>query len=94
MNFAEYRRRKQTSVQRREVKQRRPNLSTQEQRFLYSLRLKTMEHRTLMATLKNKLPSSQVDEIIVDYAIRLRKARQNFEKNNYDYEWELTDESV
>ncbi|RPK20103.1 hypothetical protein EDO6_06642 [Paenibacillus xylanexedens] len=47
-----------------------------------------------MATLKNALPPSQVDEIIVDYAIRLRKAKQNFEKNNYNYEWEIQDESI
>ncbi|WP_124118498.1 hypothetical protein [Paenibacillus xylanexedens] len=94
MNFSEYRRRKQVSLQRREPKPRRPILTSQEERFLYSLRVKTMEHRTLMATLKNALPPSQVDEIIVDYAIRLRKAKQNFEKNNYNYEWEIQDESI
>lgn len=73
------------------MKERRPNLSKQEQRFLYSLHLKTIENRTLMATLKAYLKPSELDEIIVDYAIRLRKARKNFTDNNLDKEmlvWE------
>lgn len=92
MNFSDFRRRRQAALERREATVRRPVLSTQEQRFLYSLRMKTMEYRTLMSTLKQVLPPSQVDQIIVEYALRLRKARQNFEKHNYNYEWELEDD--
>lgn len=86
MNYSDYRKKRQTSFQARVV-ERRPALTTQEQRFLYSLRLKTMEYRTLMATFKHMLPPSQVDAILVEYGMRLRKAKKNFELNNYDYTW-------
>jgi hypothetical protein len=45
-----------------------------------------------MATIKQVLPPSVVDELIVEYALRLKKARTNFEKNNYNYEWDLEGE--
>jgi len=35
-----------------------------------------------------------VDEIIVEYAIRLRKARKNFENNNYNLDWELYEDEL
>lgn len=92
MNFADYRKNKIASLERRDAQVRRPVLTTQEQRFLYGLRAKTMEHRTLLATLKTMLPPSKVDEIIVEYALRLKKARMNFEKNNYNHEWDLEDD--
>jgi hypothetical protein len=85
MNFAEFRKKRQTALQSR-VKER-PTLNSQEERFLYSLRLKTMEYRTLMSTLKELLPPSQLDAILVEYNLRLRKARLNFEKHNFNYEW-------
>jgi hypothetical protein len=62
-------------------------MTTQEERFLYSLRLRTMEYRTLMCALRKVLPRSEVDQIIVEYSIRLRKAKRNFEKNNWQYEF-------
>jgi hypothetical protein len=45
-----------------------------------------------MATLKATIAPSQLDEIIVEYNLRLRKARVNFEKNNYNYEWDADEE--
>lgn len=91
MNFADYQRTRRARTEKRSAP-RRPLMSTQEQRFLYSLRMKTMEHRTLMATIKQVLPPSVVDELIVEYALRLKKARTNFEKNNYNHEWDLEGE--
>ena len=91
MKFGEYRKAKMLSAEKRQREKAvatRHVLSTQEERFLYSLRIKTMEYRTLMCTLKDKLPRSAIDEIIVEYAMRLRKARKNFETNNFQYEWE------
>jgi hypothetical protein len=87
MNFTDYRKSRSSALKRRQDcrVERRPSLTTQEERFLYSLRLKTMEYRTLMATLKQVLPPSKVDEVIVEYSMRLRKARKNFESNNYDF---------
>lgn len=89
MNFADYRRRREIASQRRTQMARREPFTNREQQVLYHLRLKTMEHRTLLAALKKGLPSDVLDEVIVDYAIRLRKAKSNFEKNNYRMEWEL-----
>ena len=87
MKFSEFRKIRQRRYTREEqVRERRPQLSKQEQRFLYSLHLKTIENRTLMATLKAYLKPSELDEIIVDYAIRLRKARKNFIDHNPDKE--------
>jgi hypothetical protein len=79
MNFAEFRRSR--TVRKQEVARERRNLTSQEQCLLYGLRLKTMEH----ITLKQVLPPSKVDEIIVEYAMRLRKAKKNFESNNHNY---------
>lgn len=87
MNFAEYRRRRQAQ-QPRAMKERRPTLTQQEERFLYSLHLKTIEYRTLMNTLKEHLPRNELDDILVEFNLRLKKARTNFEKQHYNYEWE------
>jgi hypothetical protein len=91
MNFSDFKKIRQRRPVRDEPRERRPTLTKQEQRFLYSLHLKTIENRTLMTTLKQWLSPSQLDEIIVDYALRLRKARKNFTENNIDKEmllWE------
>lgn len=89
MNFADYKKRRQNALRERAAMERRPTLTTQEERFLYSLRLKTMEYRTLMATLKDKLSRSDLDEILVEYNLRLRKARTNFDEHNYKMEWDV-----
>ena len=83
MNFSEFRRSR--TMRKQEVVRERRSFTSQEQCLLYGLRLKTMEHRTLMVTLKQVLPPSKVDEIIVEYAMRLRKAKKNFESNNHNY---------
>lgn len=84
--FAEFRRQKERKPERKPA-ERRPALSSQEERFLYSLHLKTIENRTLLATLKATMTPSEFNKFIVDYAIRLRKAKKNFENNNWKDEW-------
>lgn len=89
--WADYRRQRMRRLddsRREREKVRRPTLSRQEERFLYSLHLKTIEYRTLMATLKAHLTPSEYDELVVDYSIRLRKAKKNFEANNWKPEIE------
>lgn len=76
------------------IRQRRPSRETpdvpkQDKRLLYSVHLKTIENRTLMETMKQSLPADQYDQIIIDYAIRLRKARQNFMNNNIGKELDM-----
>jgi hypothetical protein len=70
----------------RRIDERRPDVTRQDQRLLQSVHLKTIENRTLMETLKKHLPQEKLDEIIVDYAICLRKARKNFQENNLSKE--------
>lgn len=88
MNFSQFRK----ARERREriepaIKERRPRLSSQEERFLYSMHLKTIELRTLMSTLRAIMPREEFNELMVEYAIRLRKAKKNFEDNNWKDEW-------
>jgi hypothetical protein len=92
MNFADFRKRREQQAKSRVVKERRPAMTTHEERLLYSLRLKTVEYRTLMTALKEELRREQLDHILVEYNLRLRKAKNNFNDNNYKYEWELEDE--
>lgn len=85
MNFLELRKRREQ--QKLAIKSRRPMLTSQEERFLYHLHMKNIEHRTLMLTIKQILTKEQIDDILVEYALRLRKARENFSKNNWKDEW-------
>lgn len=82
MNYAEFRRLRK----RRPIRECQPEYTKQQDRLLHAIHLKTIENRTLMTTIKENLPPSKVDEIIVDYAIRLRKARRNFDSNNISKE--------
>lgn len=94
MNFADYRKRREATMKARVAeKERRPQMTTHEERLLYSLRLKTVEYRTLMTALKEELKREQLDHILVEYNLRLRKAKTNFNDSNYKYEWELEDEN-
>ncbi len=88
--FADFRKQRQKKPEEKKA-ERRPNFSSQEEQFLYSLHLKTIEYRTLMATLKATMTPSEFNQFIVDYAIRLRKAKKNFEANNWNHEWEIED---
>lgn len=93
-DFRKQRQRKTSEQRTRTHIERRPQLTTQEERFLYGLHLKTIECRTLMATLKATMAPSQYNEFIVDYSMRLRKAKKNFEDNNWKDEWFLTNEEL
>lgn len=85
MNYREFRQiREQGSS-----KERRHDAVKKDNRLLYNVHLKTIENRTLMETLRYHLPTEQFDTIIVDYAIRLRKARKNFESNNIGKELDM-----
>jgi hypothetical protein len=91
-SFADYRKQKEQPRRTREryeekPRERRPSLTSQEERFLYSLHLKTIEFRTLMATLKSKMTPSEFDQFIVDFNLRLRKARKNFDTAHWKDEW-------
>lgn len=88
LTFADFKKQRQKRPVKKAV-ERRPALTSQEQRFLYSLHLKTIECRTMMATLRNTLTPAEFNHFIVDYTLRLRKAKKNFEENNWKYEWEL-----
>lgn len=88
MNYSDFRKNRQTMIMGR-AKERRPVLNSDAQRFLYSLRIKTMEYRTLMSVVKETLDRTQIDDILVEYSLRVRKAKNNFEKHNYDYEWDV-----
>lgn len=88
MNYSDFRKNRQTMIMGR-TKERRPVLNSDAQRFLYSLRIKTMEYRTLMSVVKETLDRTQIDDILVEYSLRVRKAKNNFEKHNYDYEWDV-----
>lgn len=86
MNFADFRKVRERQS-RPEPKERRPKLTSQEERFLYSMHLKTIELRALMTTLRAKIPREELDEILIDYWLRLRKAKKNFEQNNWNDDW-------
>lgn len=86
MNYREFR---QLRL-RKATRDRQPSISNkQDQRLLYSVHLKTIENRTLLETLKHNLAPDKFDEVIVDYAIRLRKARSNFVTNNIGKELDM-----
>ncbi|MNU99952.1 hypothetical protein D3C71_901020 [compost metagenome] len=62
--------------------------NSREEEILYYLRLKNIEQRTLMRTLKDLMSPEEYDQLIVDYNLRLRKAKKNYEKNNWKGEWD------
>lgn len=85
MNYGVYRR-----LRHGVDKQGRPPKSiSEDQRLLQRVHLKTIENRTLLETLKHHMSSDKFDEIIVDYTIRLRKAKNNFERHNIGKELDI-----
>lgn len=57
--------------------------TNREEELAYFLRLKTIELRSMLTTLKKVLSEEDYNHFIVEYNLRLKKARTNYEKNNW-----------